>query len=349
MSESSEFQKIMSQPPDAEPNTPTHPPHNRLGIDYHQVPPRKIPGLVIDAHTHTRDVKLTAEFLRAADDYSIGQIWTMAPLEDVDPLRAAYPGRFEFIAVPQWQKMTSQAEFLVDWRRRVDEFAEKGVKLIKFHMSPATQKRSGLTLDHPEVKSMIRHAYELGYHFMSHVGDPKAWFGPDQKYKPADGHKTFAEQFAMLDRMLEEYPDRVHLGAHMGGSLEDLGSLQQRLDRFPNYIIDSSATRWIVRAVAEQPAKDVRDFIIRNQDRILFGSDLVVGEKYDFDHYASRYWVHQKLWETAYSGESPIDDPDAAGGIPQLHGVDLPVDVLEILYRGNAQRWLFKRVLGREG
>jgi len=26
----------------------------------------------------------------------------MAPLEDVDPLKAAYPGRFAFIAVPRW-------------------------------------------------------------------------------------------------------------------------------------------------------------------------------------------------------------------------------------------------------
>ena len=340
----------MSQTPTAptSESDPVHLPHNRLGIDYHQIPRRKIPGLIIDAHTHTRDVKWTAEFLRAADDYNIGQIWTMAPLEDVDPFRAAFPGRFEFIAIPKWQNMSSHEEFLIDWRRRIEGFAEKGVRLIKFHNSPAVQKKSGLTLDSPEAKQLARLAYELGYHFMTHVGDPKAWFGSDKKYKPEEGHKSFAEQFAMLDRMLEEYPDRVHLGAHMGGSLEDLDALQKRLDRFPNYIIDSSATKWIVRAVAEQPAKNVRDFIIRNQDRILFGSDLVVTEKYDYDHYASRYWVHQKLWETNYEGESPIDDPDASNGVPQLHGVDLPADVLEKLYRGNAQRWLFGRVLGRE-
>ncbi len=321
------------------------PPYNRLGIHYHQVPRRKIAGKVIDAHTHVHNVEWTRRFLAAADAYDIGAIWTMAPLEEVDALRSSFPGRFEFIAIPQWRNMNSTAEFINDWRRRLDAFFEKGSRLVKFHMAPGTQHRTGLTLDHPEVRRVIRHAYQLGYHFMTHVGDPRAWFGPGKKYDPRDGYQSFEEQFPMLERLLEEFPDRAHLGAHMGGSMEDLDNLQRRLDRFAHYFIDSSATKWIVRSVARQPGGQVRAFIIRNQDRIVFGSDLVVGDKYDFDHYASRYWVHQKLWETNYQGESPIADPDAPGGVSKLAGLDLPVEVLEKLYRSNARRWLYERVL----
>ncbi|MHB1767653.1 MAG: amidohydrolase family protein [Phycisphaerae bacterium] len=323
------------------------PPHNRLGINYRAVPHRKISGLIIDAHTHTREPALTRDFLRAADAYGIGRIWTMAPLEDVDALREAFPGRFEFIAIPKWQNLGPGEDFVKEWRRRIDDFYARGSRLIKFHNAPGTQKRMGMNLDHPEMQSIMRQAYALGYHFMTHVGDPKAWFGPGKKYDPKDGHKSYLEQFEMLDRMLEKYPDRVHLGAHIGGSLEELDQLQRRLDRFPHYVVDSSATKWIVRGIAEQPLEPVREFFIRNQDRILFGSDLVVGEKYDFDHYASRYWVHQQQWETSYHGESPIDDPDAANGIPQLHGLNLPATVLEKLYRGNAEKWLFGKVLGK--
>ena len=326
---------------------PNVPPHNRLGINYRAVPPRKIPGLIIDAHTHTREPALTREFLRAADAYGIGKIWTMAPLEDVEALREAFPGRFEFIAIPKWQNLSAGEEFVKEWRCRIDEFHTRGSRLIKFHNAPGTQKRMGMNLDHPEMQSIMRQAYDLGYHFMTHVGDPKAWFGEGKKYDPKDGHKSFIEQFAMLDRMLEKYPDRVHLGAHIGGSLEELGHLQIRLDRFPHYIVDSSATKWIVRGIAQQPLEPVREFFIRNQDRIVFGSDLVVGDKYDFDHYASRYWVHQQQWETDYYGESPIEDPDADNGIPQLHGLNLPAEVLEKLYRTNAEKWLFGKVLGK--
>ncbi len=337
-------------------NTVTHqtlssagkPPHNRLGIDYHDIPKRKIAGLIIDAHTHTREPALTREFLHAADDYGIGNIWTMAPLEDVDALRRAFPGRFEFIAIPKWQNLAAGEDFVKEWLRRIDDFYAHGSRLIKIHNAPGTQQRMGMNLDHPELQRIMRHAYDLGYHFMTHVGDPRAWFGPGKKYDPKDGHKSYEQQFAMLDRMLEKYPDRVHLGAHLGGSVEDLDLLQQRLDRFPHYIIDSSATKWIIRGIAEQSMEKVREFFIHNQDRILFGSDLVVGDKYNYDHYASRYWVHQKQWETDYHGESPIDDPDAAGGVPRLHGLNLPVEVLAKLYHGNAEKWLYGKVLGRK-
>jgi len=175
------------------------------------------------------------------------------------------------------------------------------------------------------------------------VGDPKVWFEADKPYADRATYGTFASQFPLLDDMLAEFPDRLHLGAHMGGSLEDLEALRQRLDRFPHYVIDSSATKWMVRAVAETAARGewdkMREFFIQYQDRILFGSDLVVNERFDWEHYASRYWVHQKLWETDYRGESPIEDPDGVQP-PPLVGLDLPVEVLRKMYGENALRWL---------
>jgi predicted TIM-barrel fold metal-dependent hydrolase len=152
---------------------------------------------------------------------------------------------------------------------------------------------------------------------------------------------------------LERYPDRLHLGAHMGGSLESLDALARRLEKFPHYVIDMSATKWIVRAVAEQSPAAVRDFIINFQDRIIFGTDLVVEGKYDWDHYASRYWATQMLWESNMRSESPIEDPDGGQGFnprtntfdpaqalgkPELVGANLPDDVLLKIYRKNAER-----------
>ena len=335
-------------------DTTTTPPHmqnrpayNLTGVDYTNIPRRKIDGPIIDVHTHTRDVGLTREYLRVADEYGISKIWTMAPLEDVEALQQAFPGRFEFIAIPKWQNLGPGADFIAEWISRLDGFYQRGSRLIKFHVAPGTQKRTGMDLDSPAIQQVIRHAYDLGYHFMSHVGDPRAWFGEDRKYKPSEGQRSFEQQFPMLERMLEKYPDRIHMGAHMGGSLEDLDALQKRLDRFPHYIVDSSATKWIVRGIALQSLSRVRDFFIQNQDRILFGSDLVVGEKYNHDHYASRYWVHQKLWETDFKGFSPIEDPDAPEGKPRLEGLDLPPEILEKFYRTNAQRWLHGKVLGK--
>jgi hypothetical protein len=333
-------------------------PHNRLGIDYRAVPARRvaIPGGIIDAHNHTGDVQHTRVMVEAAAAYGVTEFWTMAGLEHVKPLQEAFPGRFRFIAVPHWQrafKTQPDAEFFADWKRRLESFAALGSKLIKFHAAPGTCRNWGISLDDPRIRDVAAEAYRLGFHFMTHVGDPLAWFYGKGTY--ADGsYGTFASQFAQLERLLEAYPDRIHMGAHMGGSLEALDLLARRLEKYPHYIVDMSATKWMVRAAAEQSPRAIRDFFIQFQDRILFGSDLVVGEKYDWDHYASRYWALQKVWETDERGESPIEDPDGgrgfdpatgtfdagrADGIPRLAGVDLPDGVLRKVYRENAVRW----------
>lgn len=336
---------------------PSPPPHNLTNLNYHKIPPHKVnvPGGIIDAHNHTAAPDITRLMVDVAADYGVTQFYTMCQLEHVAPLKAEFPGQFHFVAVPAWKlQMTFDDAFVEDWIRRLDGFASQGSKLIKFHAAPGTCRRWGITLDDPRIQRVAKYAYDLGYHFMTHVGDPKAWFFGKGVY--SDGtYGKFEDQFAQLERMLEKYPDRIHLGAHFGGSLEDIDALARRLDKYPHYIVDSSATKWIARAVAEQSESALRDFLIAYQDRILFGSDLVVGEKYDYAHYASRYWVHQHIWEAEGRINSPIADPDAgqgfnpktggfdptqATGIPTLAGLNLPNDVLLKLYRTNTERWL---------
>ena len=79
------------------------------------------------------------------------------------------------------------------------------------------------------------------------------------------------------------------------------------LRKYPNLYIDTAAR---IPEMGRYDAAKMRALFIEFQDRIVFGSDLVVGEKYDWDHYASRYWALQMTWETHYHGESNIDDPD---------------------------------------
>ena len=90
-----------------------------------------------------------------------------------------------------------------------------------------------------------------------------------------------------------------------------------------------------------------RDFFIRNQDRLIFGSDQVSGDDRGFDFLASRFWCHRKLWETAYVGPSPIFDPDLPRDQqPVLRGLALPDVVLQKIYHDNPTR--FMRGIGVE-
>ena len=311
-------------------------PANHLGLNYRDIPPRKVLTRIVDVHSHVHNGRGTPFFFEAAAAYGIEKVVSMSPLDDVDALRTAYPGWLDFIAIPRWRSMENTDSFRRQWLADLETFREKGARRMKFWMAPLMRGKYGLTLQDAYFEPLIRRGLELGYEFMIHVGDPSEWFAPGARYADAKVFGTKPEQYAQLEYLLNAVAPQTVIAAHMGGYCEEPEFLQRLLDRYANLYLDSSATKWIVRAVARQPEL-IRAFMIRNQDRILFGSDLVVGEDHDFDHFASRYWVHQMMWETPYRGESPIEDPDA-GAAPQLAGLDLPEMVLQKLYTQNAER-----------
>ena len=317
---------------------------NRIGIDYHLPPPRRLTGPIIDFHTHIYDGQHLGEFFAAADLYKITHFFSMTPITDVERVREAFADRIRFIAIPNWRRQEKQgltSEFRTEWMADLATFAGAGSRLCKFWMAPPIRERNGLTLKHEFLQPVIDHALGLGFEFMVHVADPSVWWGPGRKYEDTAKFGTKAEHYEAFEWFLERVRPRRVVGVHMAGSIENVDFLQQLFDRHDNLLLDSSATKWIVREVARYPEK-VRAFIIRNSGRILFGSDLVAADRFvSFDHYASRYWAHQMMWESGYRGESPIEDPDGENP-PQLAGTNLPDDVLRNIYVENITRtgWL---------
>lgn len=317
---------------------------NRTGINYQQAPPRRLFGPIIDFHTHIYHGEHLEPFFAAADLYGIKRFFSMTPLADVEKVNAAHGDRIRFIAIPNWrrqEKLGLAPEFRAEWMADIGTFAALGSRLCKFWMAPPIRERVGLTLRHEFLQPVIDHALGLGFEFMVHVADPSVWWGAGRKYEDTAKFGTKAEHYEAFEWFLERVHPRRVVGVHMAGSIENVDFLQQLFDRHDNLLLDTSATKWIVREVARYPEK-VRELMIRNSDRILFGSDLVAADRFvTFDHYASRYWAHQMMWESSYRGESPIEDPDGEKP-PQLAGTNLPDDVLGKIYFENVSRmgWL---------
>jgi len=317
--------------------TPQPPEFNQTGCDYCAPVPRpKVRGPVIDAHNHLLAARHAPIWLKAARHYGIDLFWTMGPLEEMVIVQREYPGKFHFIAVPNWRAALFDYD---DWMRRIEAFYNIGSRIIKFHMAPATMAGRNVSFDSPPVRKIMADARARGMILMSHVGDPEIWYRGKyatdvKKYGLRDRH------YEMWEHTLESFRDWPWIGAHLGGNPEDLIRVQSLLDRFPNLYLDSSATRWIVREISSR-REQAREFMIRNQDRILFGSDQVSEDNRDFDFLASRWWCHRKLWETAHIGCTPIIDPDLpADQQPLLRGLALPDEVLQKLYHDNAVKLL---------
>jgi hypothetical protein len=331
---------------------------NRLGLDYAAEAGNfaaTYPGPILDVHTHLGDADAARAWARAADAYGITRVWTMSPLEEVDAIGDVLGERVSFIAVPNHAARDQPDAFTTDWLRRIERFRDKGATVVKFWAAPRGRDLAhgsdALRLDSPIRWQGMKLAHDLGYRvFMTHVADPDTWFAT--RYADAAKYGRKREHFEPLERALAAYRDVTWIGAHMGGSPEDLDFLQGMLDRHPNYVVDTSATKWMVRELSKHPDL-FRGFCERNLGRVLFGSDIVASRDnaddapgHGFELYASRYWALRTLLETDYRGPSPIVDPDLhevdptvpKDATPPLHGAALPPHVLTSVYHAAAAR-----------
>jgi len=301
-----------------------------------------VKGPVIDFHCHLFARRHADVWFEAADHYGIDCFVTMTPLEEVVSLQRDFGRRMRFIAVPRWQDRS--ARWVDEWLLRIESFYNLGSRIAKFHAAPGTMNLRGHRLDSPVYRPLLREVVARKMGIMTHIGDPELWYAG--KYSDASKFGTRDEHYRMWESLLDEYQGVPWIGAHLGGNPENLPRLQDLLDRYPNLMLDCSATRWISREVSAR--RDLaRDFFIRNQDRIVFGTDQVSGDDRNFDFFASRFWVHRKLWETAFIGQTPILDPDLPREQqPVLRGLALPDEVLQKLYHDNGAGFLERVGMG---
>ena len=318
--------------------------YNRINIDFRQPMPRpKVIGTVIDFHCHLLNANHARDWFESAEHYGIDTFVTMCPLEEATRLHREHGDKLQFIAVPAWKDVSGN--WYDNFLNRLESFYNLGSRIVKFHVAPGTMAMRKYRLDSPEFLPIFREIAARKMGVMTHVGDPDTWY--NGKYADTEKFGTRDAHYQMWEEALERHPqDSPWIGAHLGGNPEDLHRLQKLLNKFPNLYLDNSATRWMVREISKQ-RETAREFFIRNQDRIIFGSDQVSGDDRGFDFLASRFWCHRKLWETAYIGPSPILDPDLPNdNQPVMAGLALPDEVLQKLYHDNAMKVL--KMLGVE-
>jgi predicted TIM-barrel fold metal-dependent hydrolase len=338
----------MTKIPDATPE------HNVTGQDYGQRGHFTYAGPpIIDVHAHVTMTSpedkpagpaggygaagssdAAALMLDVAAEFGITRTVSMCPVQDIAPLRERLGDRILFNGM--LGKKPDEPEDVA--YRLLDDFLAAGVKIIKLWAAPRGRDR-GLLIDTPWRVECLRRARAAGIKIvMVHVGDPDAWW--NHTYTDLAKYGSKESQYPPFLKLVEEFSDLTWIGAHMGGDPEHPDHLEEMLTKYPNYFIDTSATKWQVREVS--PRGDaIRSLITRFPKRFLFGSDLVTRHGLTRDHYVSRYWCQRTLWDSTWTGRSPIADPDYTPGpdgerTPELRGVGLPADVLRRVYRENA-------------
>ena len=301
-------------------------------VDVAKPLPRRLDMPIIDMHCHGKDIEHTTFMVDAAKAFGISKMVCICRAHEMDALEKAFGDMMVFNIWLDYANKDNPAQFAEDNRRLLHEAAGRGVRCIKFWYKPQFNDQYGYFFDDWRLDPVFETMIELGLAGLVHIADPDTWW--KTHYSDAEKFETKKFTYRQLTNTLGRYPSLKILAAHMGGHPENLDHLSELLERYPNFHIDTSGTKWVARELSRQPGQ-TREFFLRWPDRIMFGSDLVAFAHADYRHHCSRYWVHQFLYEQSGTVESPIEDPDAGGPVT-LVGLDLPDEFLRKLYVENA-------------
>jgi predicted TIM-barrel fold metal-dependent hydrolase len=130
------------------------------------------------------------------------------------------------------------------------------------------------------------------------------------------------------------------VGAHLGSLEYDVNRIAAFLDRFPNANVDMAARMSQVQYQSVRDYDKVRNFFIKYQDRLLYGTDLTLNpgeagneqQKAEFKRSAHETWTQD--WRYLATPESQRVEMIKA----DARGLALPREVIDKVYYGNAVR-----------
>lgn len=141
---------------------------------------------------------------------------------------------------------------------------------------------------------------------------------------------------------MKKHPDLNFIGCHLGSLEWNVDSLALRLDRYLNMAVDMSARICHLQYQSSKDRKRVRDFIIRYQDRLLYGTDSDYTGSNNPEGFKKRMhdtWTDD--WKY-FTTDSEMSSDKFRG---TFTGLKLPKEVVDKIYSQNAIRWYKLKII----
>lgn len=327
-----------------------------------------------DAHVHANTVDRAFLAQAEADGFELLSINVDYPVfPDLAIQRAAAlalaseaPARLHWASTfsmrgfgaPGWQ-----AAVLDD----IDAAAAQGAVAVKVWKNVGMVEKDAdgalVMLDDPALVPVAERVQSRGLALIGHQGEPHNCWLPleqmttdnDREYfrNNPDYHMYlhpeqpgYEDHIAVRDRFVAAHPRLRFVGAHMASLEYDVERLGAFLDRFPNATVDLAARMSQVQYQSVRDRERVRDFFIRYQDRILYGTDLTHGPGDDgAELAATAHAVWTADWRYLATAELQRVEMIHA----DVPGLALPRAVIDKIYRGNARRVFFAEDAAADG
>lgn len=316
---------------------------------------------VIDIHNHLGSGKgwLTSDrinkYLAEMDAAGIRTVidldggWDSGLAETIDALDKAHPGRFctfanvnfDNIDDPGWSDREA---------KRLEAGFKSGARGLKFYkqFGLGFRHKDGtfVRVDDPKLNPVWDLCAQYHRPALIHTADPAAFWTPLDRYNErwhelnnnpgwlfADPKYPKREELlGQLERVITSHPKTTFISTHFGNNAEDLGAVGRQLDKYPNMVVDIDAR---ISELGRQPYS-ARRFIIKYQDRVMFGTDTPPNRE--------AFRVYYRFLET----DDEYFDCSASHhlqGFWRIYGIFLPREALAKVYYKNAERILGMRLV----
>ena len=234
-----------------------------------------------------------------------------------------------------------------------------GIKVWKnIGMTIKDKDGSFVMIDNPVFEPIFNYLEKKGIPVIGHIGEPKnCWLPLDQMTTNNDrAYFTAHPEYHMYlhpeypsydtiirsrDRLLEKHPDLKFVGAHLGSMEWDVDEIAKRLDKFPNLYVEPAERFGQLQFQSITDWQKVRDFFIKYQDRIMYGTDLednLMMMPGEIAKHAHELWMRD--WRYLTTG----DTLQSAFVNEKFKGLQLPKSVVDKIYYSNAKRCYFSKL-----
>ncbi len=293
----------------------------------------KIP--VIDCHMHLTSIEEIRNTLEIVSEAGFHKASLLSLIDekrinynpDILLTKALHPEMFYAFGGLDYSSVVTgfSSPSLAEQVDRLLKIGFDGIKMVEG--KPICRKMLKIRFDEPFYEDYFERVEETGIPLLFHVADPEefwdsekvpgwakeqGWFY-DQTYPPKE------QFYREVEKVLDKHPDLKIIFAHFYFLSADIEAASSLLESHKNVHLDLTPGIEMYYNFSMK-AEAWREFFIKHQDRILFGTDIFGGEK--VENALTKVWLVRGFLETD-------------------QGLNLPRHVLEQIYCSN-----FCRIVG---
>jgi hypothetical protein len=236
-----------------------------------------------------------------------------------------------------------------------------GIKIWK-NIGMTLRDSSGkfVMVDDTRLGTIFNYLEQQHIPLLAHLGEPRNCWLPVDEMTTANDKRyyknhpqyhmflhpespSYKDQINARNHLLQKHPGLDYIGAHLASEEWSVEQLSRSFERYPQLKADLAARISHLQYQSSKDREKVRNFLIKYQDRIIYGTDMSVNEK--DNNYSSvcegmkKTWLNNWIYLATDSSMIFREMPDT-----KLKGLQLPREVIDKIFYKNAEIYFRNQV-----